>query len=325
MGEQPLISVITAFYNGGAFLAEAIQSVRSQSYSHWEYWLVNDGSTDGSPEIARQAAAADPERIHYLEHPGAQNRGACSSRNLALTKTTGKYLALLDADDFWFPYKLAEQVALAEEFPQARLIYGRSEYWLDWSGAPADDGKNHIPDIAPGDRIYAPPELLRICYPLGTVGAPCPSDMLIEREHFLSLGAFEESFNRYQSFEDQAFLAKLYLSAPVYVSNRCWDRYRVHADSCCAVELRTGQSSAAREFYFEWLRNLLNAKNVSDPTIWKSWRRETLCYRLPLIFPLVNFARRVKRRLTNLRKTPSSSSRGVGSSQGGNVVDHDGY
>jgi glycosyltransferase involved in cell wall biosynthesis len=301
MGEQPLISVITAFYNGGTFLAEAIQSVLSQSYSHWEYWLVNDGSTDGSAEIAHQAAAADPERIHYLEHPGAQNRGACASRNIAMTKANGKYVALLDADDFWLPHKLAEQVAAAEEFPTARLIYGRSEYWFDWSGDPVDDGKNHIPDIALGDCLYMPPELLRICYPLGTVGAPCPSDMLIEREHFLSLGGFEESFDRHQSlFEDQAFLAKLYLSAPVYVSNRCWDRYRIHADSCCAVGLRTGELSAARQVYFEWLRNLLLSKNVSDPTIWKSWRRETLRYRHPLIFPIVNFARRVKRKLSAL-------------------------
>jgi glycosyltransferase involved in cell wall biosynthesis len=300
MGEQPLISVITAVYNGEAFLAEAIQSVLSQSYSHWEYWLVNDGSTDGSGEIARKAAAEDPERIHYLEHPGAQNRGLCASRNLALANANGKYVAPLDADDLWFPHKLAEQVAVAEEFPRARLIYGRSEYWHDFSHDLAEERKTLIPDLAPGDRLYMPPELLRICYPLGAVGAPCPSDMLIEREHFLSLGGFEESFNRYQSFEDQAFLAKLYLSAPVYVSNRCWDRYRVHADSCCAVGLRTGELSAARQVYFEWLRNLLLSKNVSDPTIWKSWRRETLRYRHPLIFPFVNFARRVKRKLSDL-------------------------
>ncbi len=300
MPEQPLISVITAVYNGDAFLAEAVRSVLSQSYSHWEYWLVNDGSTDGSGEIARHAATADPERIHYLEHPGGQNRGMCASRNLALANAKGKYVAPLDADDFWFPHKLAEQVALAEEFPHARLIYGRSEYWFDWSCDPVDDGKNHIPDLAPGGRIYMPPELLRICYPLGAVGSPCPSDMLIEREHFQTLGGFEESFNRYPSFEDQAFLAKLYLSAPVYVSSRCWDRYRVHADSCCAVGLRTGELSAARQVYFEWLRNLLLSKNISDPTIWKSWRRETLRYRHPLIFPFVNFARRVKRKLSTL-------------------------
>lgn len=297
MPEQPLVSVITPFYNGGVFLAEAIQSVRSQSYSHWEYWLVNDGSTDNSAEIALGAMAADPERIHYLQHPGHQNRGMCASRNFAMTKAQGKYVAPLDADDLWLPHKLEEQVALAQKFPRACLIYGRSEYWVDWSGAPGDAGKNFIPEIAPGDCLYEPPDLMRITYPLGAFGSPCPSDMLIEREHFCKLGGFEETFNRYASFEDQAFLAKLYTSAPVYVSSQCWDRYRVHADSCCSVAERTGGIHKAREVYFEWLRGFLLSKNIRDPRIWKSWRRETLRYRHPLIFPAVNFARRVTRKL----------------------------
>jgi glycosyltransferase involved in cell wall biosynthesis len=297
MPDQPLVSVITAVYNGQAFLSEAIAGVLAQSYPHWEYWLVNDGSTDATTAIARQAAADHPGRIHYLEHPGFQNRGACTSRNLALANARGKYAAILDADDFWFPHKLAGQIAIAQQFPQAGLIYSLSEYWRDWSGDSKDAGTNHVPPLAPGDRLYHPPELMRISYPLGPYGAPCPSSMLIDRELLSRLGGFEERFNRHQVFEDQAFLAKLYLSTPVYVSIHCWDRYRIHPDSCCSVAERTGKLAAARRIYFQWLHDFLLSQNVSDQAIWKAWRRETLRYRHPVLFFCMRVARRLKRTL----------------------------
>lgn len=295
MPDQPLISVITTVYNGEAFLAEAIASVVAQSYPHWEYWLVNDGSTDGSTAIAREAAGADPERIHYLEHPGFANLGACSSRNLALARARGRYVAILDADDVWLPDKLAEQIALARKFPQAGLIYGNSEYWLDWSGDPKDAGKNHVPPLAPGDRLYQPTELTKIAYPLGPYGAPCPSSMLIDCELLRRLGGFEERFNRHQVYEDQVFLTRLHWAAPVYVSSRCLDRYRVHPNSCCAIAERTGKLSQSRRLYFEWLREFLVSENVTDPSIWQAWQRETFCHRHPVLHFLRRAAGRIQR------------------------------
>jgi len=293
--DQPLISVITGVYNCEAFLAETIAGVLAQSYPHWEYWLVNDGSTDGSTAIARQAAAAHPDRIHYLEHPGFENLGACSSRNLALSHAHGKYVAILDADDVWLPHKLAEQVALARQFPQAGLIYGNSEYWLDWSGDAKDVGKNYIPPLAPGDRLYQPPELMRL--PHG-FGVPCPSDMLLQRELFSRLGGFDESFDRHRSlFDDHALLAKIYLAAPVYISSRCWDRYRIHPASICGVAERTGAIPAARRNYLEWLRNYLVEQNIADEIIWREWRQASLFYRHPVLHFLKRGTRRLKRTL----------------------------
>ncbi len=292
---RPLVSVITAVYNCEAFLGEAIAGVLAQSYPQWEYWLVNDGSEDGTTEIARRAADAHPRRVHYLEHPGFQNRGACSSRNLALAHARGKYIAVLDADDFWLPNKLAEQVALAQRYPQAGLICGHSEYWLDWSGDAKDAGRNYVPPLAPGDRLYEPPELLRISYPLGPYGAPCPSSMLIDRELLGRIGGFDERFDRCQAYEDQALLAKLYLAAPVYVSKLCLDRYRVHPGSCCSVAERTGRLADARRVYFDWLREYLLAKNVTDDAIWRAWQRESLCYRRPVLHFLKRAAQAMKR------------------------------
>jgi glycosyltransferase involved in cell wall biosynthesis len=285
MPEEPLVSIITAIYNGEAFLKETIASVLAQDYANWEYWVVDDGSTDRTTKMLREAAADHSDRIHYLEHAGHKNRGLCASRNFALSKTRGKYIAVLDGDDVWHPTKLSDQIAIAQLFPEAGLIYGRSEYWHGWSSNAADKAKDHVPELAPGERLYQPPELLELNYPLGRFGTPCPSDVLIEREVFSRLGGFEESFDRVQShYEDIAFLAKLYLACPVYVSNRCWDRYRIHASSMWATGERTGMAEVGRRAYFEWAREYFVSHGVTSKEIWRLWARQTLRYRHPVLY-----------------------------------------
>lgn len=300
MAEQPFVSILTAVYNGERFLLETIAAVLAQDYPDWEYWLVNDGSTDATSEIILQASQAYPGRIHYLEHPGRINRGLCASRNLALNHARGKYIAILDADDVWHPPKLTEQIAVARHFPRAGLIYGRSEYWHSWSGNSQDEAKDHVPALVPGDRLYQPPDLLALTYPLGPFGAPCPSDLLIDRELLCSLGGFEESFDRFQShYEDIAFLTKLYLAAPVYVSNRCWDRYRIHADSIWATGERTGAAALGRRAYFDWAQNYLLSCSVTSEKIWQLWRRQTLRYRHPFLYLFARAGRRLRRTILN--------------------------
>ncbi|WP_348260953.1 glycosyltransferase family 2 protein [Telmatobacter sp. DSM 110680] len=298
MSDQPLVSILTSVYNCEAFLSETIAAVLAQNYSNWEYWLVNDGSTDATANIAREAAAAHADQIHYIEHPGRKNCGLPASRNLALANARGKYVAILDGDDVWFPTKLSEQVALARAFPQAGLIYGRSEYWHSWTGEPTDEAKDQVPKLAPGDRLYEPPELLALNYPHGPFGTPCPSDLLIDRELLCSLGGFEEAFNRLAEYEDIAFLTKLYLAAPVYVSNRCWDRYRIHPNSIWATGQRKGTIALSRRAYFEWAENYLLSHNVSSEGIWRLWRHQTLRYRHPILYFFARVGRRLRRTLT---------------------------
>jgi len=299
MPDQPLVSVISAVYNGERFFAETIAAVIAQDYRCWEYWIVNDGSTDGTAAIAREAAAANPDRIHVLEHPGGSNRGLCASRNLALSRARGEYIAIVDADDVWDPKKLSEQVAIASHFPQAGLIYGRSQYWYSWSAAPEDKAKDHVPALAPGDRLYGPPELLTLTHPLGAYGAPCPSDLLIRRELLSSLGGFEESFDRIQSqFEDIALLTKLYLAAPVYVSDRCWDRYRIHPDSLWATGERTGVAAQGRRAYFDWAEAYFRSHHVTAAEIWRLWRYQTIPYRNPVLHLFMRAGRRLRRTIS---------------------------
>jgi glycosyltransferase involved in cell wall biosynthesis len=111
---KPLVSCVVIFLNGEQYIREAIESVFSQVYEHWELFLVDDGSTDSSTQIARHYAQQHPDKVHYLEHPGHQNRGMSAARNLGIRHAQGAYLAFLDADDLWLPQKLERQVAILE-------------------------------------------------------------------------------------------------------------------------------------------------------------------------------------------------------------------
>jgi glycosyltransferase involved in cell wall biosynthesis len=86
MSDKPLVSVIVIFLNAADFLQEAIESVLAQTYEHWELLLVDDGSTDGSSEIALSFAFENSARIKYFEHDGHQNLGMSAARNLGIRK-----------------------------------------------------------------------------------------------------------------------------------------------------------------------------------------------------------------------------------------------
>src|ERR1043165_10106697 len=107
----PAVTAITIFLNEEKFLVEAVESVLAQSSQDWELLLVDDGSSDGSTEIARSYAERHPDRIRRLEHPGHANRGMSASRNLGVSQARGRYVGFLDADDVWLPGQLAEQCA----------------------------------------------------------------------------------------------------------------------------------------------------------------------------------------------------------------------
>jgi glycosyltransferase involved in cell wall biosynthesis len=219
MRNQPLVSVVIIFLNAGEFLEEAIKSVFSQTYDHWELLLVDDGSTDGSTDIALGYAAGSPNRIRYLEHENHENRGMSASRNLGIRNTRGKYFALLDADDIWLPHKLEHQVDILESHPEAAMVYGPGLFWRSWAGESIeahDDSTQEL--IVRTDRLFMPPALLENF--LAHEGAtPCPSSALVRRITTERVGEFEEAFRG--MYEDQVFFSKVCLQAPIFVSSEC--------------------------------------------------------------------------------------------------------
>src|SRR6266545_5517239 len=118
MNRELRVSVVIIFLNAAKFIEEAISSVFAQTYNGWELLLVDDGSTDGSTQIARKYAASYPGKIFYIAHEGHKNRGMSASRNLGIRHARCEYVAFLDGDDVWLPHKLREQVAIMRAQPK---------------------------------------------------------------------------------------------------------------------------------------------------------------------------------------------------------------
>jgi glycosyltransferase involved in cell wall biosynthesis len=285
--------VIIIFLNAERFLREAIESVRSQTYANWELLLVDDGSTDPSTEMARRLAAEFPERVRYLEHGGHQNRGMSAARNLGLRHARGSYVAFLDSDDVWVPHKLEEQVAVLEDHPEAGMVYGRTLFWTSWSQAPRRHGDSLSDLSVPPDTLISPPTLLTRNYPLVGDKTPSTSGLILRRQAIESVGGFEEEFRGL--YEDQAFLAKIYLTTSVFVADRLWDKYRQHEDSCVSVAEREGRSHLARAQFLRWLEGLLKREGVRDRAIWRAVRVALWPYRHPLLWAMTTGARRAAR------------------------------
>lgn len=108
---NPIISVIVANYNGELFLAEALHSILGQSFTQLEVLLVDDNSTDGSLEIAAAIAETD-SRLHILRL--SENCGPAGARNYGLNASCGKWIAIVDSDDFIHPERLRRLLDAAE-------------------------------------------------------------------------------------------------------------------------------------------------------------------------------------------------------------------
>lgn len=113
---MPKVSVIIPAYNCGAYIAQAIQSVLNQSHRNLEIIVVDDGSSDNT----LQALAPYLEQIQLLRQT---NSGVATARNTGLRAARGEFLAFLDADDWWTPYRISTQLAALELFPNAGLVF----------------------------------------------------------------------------------------------------------------------------------------------------------------------------------------------------------
>jgi glycosyltransferase involved in cell wall biosynthesis len=123
---SPLVSVVTPFYNTAPYLAECIESVLSQSYSHFEYLLVDNCSTDGSGEIAKAYAVRDP-RIRVLQRSQTLSQVQNYNGALAEISDQSQYCKIVQADDFIFPECLQLMVQAGEQTESIGLVSG---YWL---------------------------------------------------------------------------------------------------------------------------------------------------------------------------------------------------
>jgi glycosyltransferase involved in cell wall biosynthesis len=278
------VSVIINFADAAPFLPDAIASVYAQSFSDWDLILVDDGSRDGSAEIARTAADGDPRRVRYVQHPGGVNRGKSVSRNLGAAVSTGEYLAWLDADDVWFPRKLEQQVAILDAHTRAALVYGRTQHWYSWTGRADDRDRDYLSYLGVDPNTVVEPPLLLTLALESRAPTPGPGEVLVRRGAFERVGGFDEEW-RSNLFEDQVFLAKLYLVEPVFVSDEVWIRYRRHDASSTRIA-GAGERYAVGLLYLRWLERYLRDNAVADRRLWRGLRGKRRRYRHPRVFAL---------------------------------------
>jgi glycosyltransferase involved in cell wall biosynthesis len=281
----PVVSVVMIFLNEEKYLAEAVESVLSQTFTGWELLLVDDGSIDASSELARAYAAQRPQQIYYLEHPGHANRGMSASRNLGIRQATGPYIALMDADDVWLRNKLTEQVALLETHTEAGMLYGQSLHWYSWTKDPKDRQRDFLPGsgLLP-HALIQPPQFLPL-FLRGKTNVPCPSSILVRRAVIEATGGFEDTF--VGPYEDQVFYSKVSLLTPILVCNNCWNRYRRHPEASAIVWQKSGQAINHRQFFIDWLQTFLQQRGVTDAVIWQAVRREIWRIHQPAWLPTV--------------------------------------
>lgn len=126
-----MFSIIIPLYNKEKYIAKAIESVLAQTCQDFELIVIDDGSTDGSYEIAKElidpSQARDASRIPHSTITTQLNAGVSTTRNRGVAMAKYDYIAFLDADDWWAPTYLEEMKALIEEFPDAAL-YASSYY-----------------------------------------------------------------------------------------------------------------------------------------------------------------------------------------------------
>lgn len=115
---QPIVSVVIGTFNREKMVGQAIDSVLAQSFKDFELIVVDDASTDGTPVLLGRYG----DKIRLIRRD--RNSGLPSvPRNMGMAQSTGRYIAFLDSDDYWYPEKLGEQVALMEAHPAAALSH----------------------------------------------------------------------------------------------------------------------------------------------------------------------------------------------------------
>lgn len=120
MDHSPLVTVIVPAYNAATYVARTLESVLDQTYRNLEVLVVDDGSTDDTPEILRRIASSD-SRIRILRQ---RNAGVAAARNHAIANSRGEFVAPVDADDLWFPRKIEMQVKeMLEGGEDVGLVY----------------------------------------------------------------------------------------------------------------------------------------------------------------------------------------------------------
>jgi glycosyltransferase involved in cell wall biosynthesis len=143
-----LVSVVMAAHNGARHISDAIESVLAQTHRKIELIVVDDCSTDATPQIVEEFAGVDPDRVILIRQ--RVNAGPCRARSLGFARARGEFFCWIDQDDLWMPTKVEEQLAVMRESPNVGLRYTYFDAFDDNTGRtiPWPDGRrDHEGDV----------------------------------------------------------------------------------------------------------------------------------------------------------------------------------
>ena len=200
-----LVSIIMPVYNLEKYIASSIQSILRQTYSNIELIIVDDCSTDNSYEIAR---TFKDERIRLFRN--SENRGVVYSRNFAISKAKGVYIAINDGDDISHPRRIEYQVSYMEQHPDIGVL-GTFAFIIDDRGKIRDDM-----------RLYSNSEELKI---VNMFTSPFLNSSTLARSCLLKENPYSEEFVMGQ---DSELWLRLSAKTKFYTLKRRLLFYRVH-------------------------------------------------------------------------------------------------
>ena len=191
--EKPLVSVIIPTYNRGWIVKEAVDSVLAQDFENFELIVVDDGSTDNTPQLL----AGYGRNITVISQP---NFGVSAARNRGIAVAAGRWIAFLDSDDLWLPGKLSRQVAFFKANPDA-LICQTEEIWIR-NGVRVNPGRRHRKSSG---TIFE--RSLALCL-------VSPSAVMVTKNLLDAVGGFDESL---PACEDYDLWLRISCRYPVYL------------------------------------------------------------------------------------------------------------
>ncbi|MEL7035897.1 MAG: glycosyltransferase [Cyanobacteria bacterium J06592_8] len=188
---MPTISVIIPAYNAEKTIEKTIKSVCDQTFSDWELIVINDGSTDNTKDIVSQIK---DDRILLFSF---ENAGLPASRNRGVEKSSGEFVAFVDADDLWTSDKLELQLKALQDNPKAAVAYSWTDY-IDESDRVIYSGRH----ISLSGNIY---EKLLVRHFLEN-----GSNFLIRKAAYLEVGGSDESLRAGEDWDLCIRLSRLY-------------------------------------------------------------------------------------------------------------------
>lgn len=181
---SPLVSVLMPVRNGADYLRPAIESILAQTWTDFEFLILDDGSTDGTAAILADYQSRD-DRIRCLSHTA---RGVTPALNELARQARGELLARMDADDISEPQRLSKQVAALQQHPDC-IVIGCQILFIDQEGAVLT--QSHYP---------MPPSEIEHQLRTGVTALPHPGTM-IRREALARVGGYDESFEAAQDLD----------------------------------------------------------------------------------------------------------------------------